>query len=127
MAKVKEAKLSIHEQIIESAGQIYNYLNSKGEVSISKHLKYISTLYLHLRYSQHLRYNRNADSKTILDSFYFLYQYFYIYGMFEKYNNLMLNVVLFLFSNFAILSILIYYLILTIKRRGRGISLSRFF
>ena len=36
MAKVKEAKMGIQEQIIESAGQIYNYLNAKGEVSISK-------------------------------------------------------------------------------------------
>ena len=36
MAKTSEVKLGIQEQIIESAGQIYNYLNSKGEVSISK-------------------------------------------------------------------------------------------
>ena len=36
MAKTKEFKMGIHEQIIESAGQIYNYLNTKGEVSISK-------------------------------------------------------------------------------------------
>ena len=42
MARVKEAKLSIHEQIIESAGQIYNYLNTKGEVSINKMKKDLS-------------------------------------------------------------------------------------
>ena len=36
MAKTISNKLGIQEQIIESAGQIYNYLNSKGEVSISK-------------------------------------------------------------------------------------------
>ena len=36
MARIKEEKMGIQEQIIESAGQIYNYLNSKGEVSISK-------------------------------------------------------------------------------------------
>ena len=42
MARVKEAKLSIHEQIIESAGQIYNYLNAKGEVSINKMKKDLS-------------------------------------------------------------------------------------
>ena len=34
MAKIKEVK-GIQEQIIESAGTIYNYLNAKGEVSIS--------------------------------------------------------------------------------------------
>ena len=42
MAKVKEAKIGIQEQIIESAGQIYNYLNAKGEVSISKMKKDLS-------------------------------------------------------------------------------------
>ena len=42
MAKVKEAKLGIQEQIIESAGQIYNYLNAKGEVSIIKMKKDLS-------------------------------------------------------------------------------------
>ena len=36
MAKTKEAKLGIQEQIIESAGQIYNYLSNKGEVSINE-------------------------------------------------------------------------------------------
>ena len=37
MARVKESnKLGIQEQIIESAGQIYNYLSNKGEVSINK-------------------------------------------------------------------------------------------
>jgi len=36
------SKMGIHEQIIESAGQIYNYLNSKGEVSISKMKKDLS-------------------------------------------------------------------------------------
>lgn len=41
MAKFTE-KLGIQEQIIESAGQIYNYLNSKGEVSISKMKKDLS-------------------------------------------------------------------------------------
>ena len=39
MAKVKEAKMGIQEQIIESAGQIYNYLSNKGEVSINKMTK----------------------------------------------------------------------------------------
>ena len=42
MAKTTEFKPSIHEQIIESAGQIYNYLNTKGEVSISKMKKDLS-------------------------------------------------------------------------------------
>ena len=42
MARTKEFKMGIHEQIIESAGQIYNYLNSKGEVSISKMKKDLS-------------------------------------------------------------------------------------
>ena len=42
MARTKEAKLGIQEQIIESAGQIYNYLNTKGEVSISKMKKDLS-------------------------------------------------------------------------------------
>ncbi len=42
MAKaVKEFK-GIQEQIIESAGQIYNYLNTKGEVSINKMKKDLS-------------------------------------------------------------------------------------
>ena len=36
MARVKEEKLGIQEQIIGSAGQIYNYLSNKGEVSINK-------------------------------------------------------------------------------------------
>ena len=42
MAKTKEFKMGIHEQIIESAGQIYNYLNTKGEVSISKMKKILA-------------------------------------------------------------------------------------
>lgn len=42
MAKIIANKLGIQEQIIESAGQIYNYLNSKGEVSISKMKKDLS-------------------------------------------------------------------------------------
>ena len=42
MAKVKEAKIGFQEQIIESAGQIYNYLNTKGEVSINKMRKDLS-------------------------------------------------------------------------------------
>ena len=42
MAKIKEVKLGIQEQIIESAGQIYNYLSNKGEVSISKMKKDLS-------------------------------------------------------------------------------------
>ena len=42
MARTKEFKPSIHEQIIESAGQIYNYLNTKGEVSINKMKKDLS-------------------------------------------------------------------------------------
>lgn len=42
MAKTKEAKLGIQEQIIESAGQIYNYLSNKGEVSINKMKKDLS-------------------------------------------------------------------------------------
>ena len=41
MAKIKEVK-GIQEQIIESAGTIYNYLNTKGEVSISKMKKDLS-------------------------------------------------------------------------------------
>ena len=40
--KVREPKLGVQEQIIESAGQIYNYLFSKGEVSISKMKKDLS-------------------------------------------------------------------------------------
>ena len=40
MARVKESnKLGIQEQIIESAGQIYNYLSNKGEVSNNKKKK----------------------------------------------------------------------------------------
>lgn len=42
MAKTKDIKLGIQEQIIESAGQIYNYLSGKGEVSISKMKKDLS-------------------------------------------------------------------------------------
>ena len=42
MAKIKEMKLGIQEQIIESAGQIYNYLSNKGEVSINKMKKDLS-------------------------------------------------------------------------------------
>lgn len=42
MAKTKDVKLGIQEQIIESAGQIYNYLSNKGEVSISKMKKDLS-------------------------------------------------------------------------------------
>ena len=38
---VKEVK-GIQEQIIESAGTIYNYLNTKGEVSINKMKKDLS-------------------------------------------------------------------------------------
>ena len=42
MARVKESnKLGIQEQIIESAGQIYN-LSNKGEVSINKMKKDLS-------------------------------------------------------------------------------------
>ncbi len=41
MARTKEVK-GIQEQIIESAGQIYNYLSDKGEVSISKMRKDLS-------------------------------------------------------------------------------------
>ena len=42
MAKtIKEVK-GIQEQIIESAGTIYNYLNAKGEVSINKMKKDLS-------------------------------------------------------------------------------------
>ena len=43
MAKVKESnKWSNQEQIIESAGQIYDYLANKGEVSINKMKKDLS-------------------------------------------------------------------------------------
>ncbi len=42
MAKIKEEKKGFHEQIIESAGQIYNYLSNKGEVSINKMKKDLS-------------------------------------------------------------------------------------
>ena len=38
---IKEVK-GIQEQIIESAGTIYNYLNTKGEVSINKMKKDLS-------------------------------------------------------------------------------------
>ncbi|MBR1776675.1 winged helix-turn-helix domain-containing protein [bacterium] len=41
MAKTKEFK-GIQEQIIESAGTIYNYLSNKGEVSINKMKKDLS-------------------------------------------------------------------------------------
>ena len=41
MARTKEVK-TIQEQIIESAGTIYNYLNTKGEVSINKMKKDLS-------------------------------------------------------------------------------------
>ena len=42
MTRTKEIKVGIQEQIIESAGQIYNYLSNKGEVSISKMKKDLS-------------------------------------------------------------------------------------
>ena len=42
MAKTTVSKMGIQEQIIESAGQIYNYLSNKGEVSISKMKKDLS-------------------------------------------------------------------------------------
>ena len=42
MTKTKDVKIGIQEQIIESAGQIYNYLSNKGEVSISKMKKDLS-------------------------------------------------------------------------------------
>ena len=42
MARIKEEKKGIQEQIIESAGQIYNYLSNKGEVSITKMRKDLS-------------------------------------------------------------------------------------
>ena len=42
MARTKEVKMGIQEQIIESAGQIYNYLSNKGEVSITKMKKDLS-------------------------------------------------------------------------------------
>ena len=42
MAKIKEEKKGFHEQIIESAGQIYNYLSNKGDVSINKMKKDLS-------------------------------------------------------------------------------------
>lgn len=42
MARTKEVKLGIQEQIIESAGTIYNYLSNKGEVSINKMKKDLS-------------------------------------------------------------------------------------
>lgn len=41
MAKTN-TKMGIQEQIIQSAGQIYNYLNLKGEVSINKMKKDLS-------------------------------------------------------------------------------------
>ena len=41
MAKTKEFK-GIQEQIIETAGTIYNYLSNKGEVSINKMKKDLS-------------------------------------------------------------------------------------
>ena len=42
MAKIKEEKKGFHEQIIESTGQIYNYLSNKGEDSIKKMKKDLS-------------------------------------------------------------------------------------
>ena len=42
MARTKEVKMGIQEQIIESAGTIYNYLSNKGEVSINKMKKDLS-------------------------------------------------------------------------------------
>ena len=39
MKKATEENLSIQDQIIESAGQIYNYLSQNGEVTIKKILK----------------------------------------------------------------------------------------
>ena len=42
MAKIKEEKKGFHEQIIESAGQIYNYLSNEVEVSINKMKKDLS-------------------------------------------------------------------------------------
>ncbi len=42
MVRTKEEKMGIQEQIIESAGQIYNYLSNKGEVSINKMKKDLS-------------------------------------------------------------------------------------
>ena len=42
MAKVKEERKGIQEQIIESAGEIYRYLDAKGEVSINKMKKDLS-------------------------------------------------------------------------------------
>lgn len=42
MARTSEVKMGIQEQIIESAGQIYNYLSNKGEVSINKMKKDLS-------------------------------------------------------------------------------------
>lgn len=42
MAKATKEFKGIQEQIIESAGQIYNYLNTKGEVSINKMKKDLS-------------------------------------------------------------------------------------
>jgi len=42
MARTTKEVKSIQEQIIESAGTIYNYLNTKGEVSINKMKKDLS-------------------------------------------------------------------------------------
>ena len=42
MARTTKEVKGIQEQIIESAGTIYNYLNTKGEVSISKMKKDLS-------------------------------------------------------------------------------------
>ena len=42
MARTTKEVKTIQEQIIESAGTIYNYLNTKGEVSINKMKKDLS-------------------------------------------------------------------------------------
>ena len=60
MARVKESnKLGIQEQIIESAGQIYNYLSNKGEVSINKMKKEIVEVKVMFNGSSYLSLNEN--------------------------------------------------------------------
>ena len=67
MARVKESnKLGIQEQIIESAGQIYNYLSNKGEVSINKMKKDFAEMGLGwLSREDKLEYTQKAKSVTV--------------------------------------------------------------
>ena len=70
MARVKEEKKGIQEQIIESAGQIYNYLSNKGEVSINKMKKDLNENFAEmglgwLSREDKLEYTQKAKSVTV--------------------------------------------------------------